>query len=139
MTKIFIDANVIISVLNSEYPAFPFAAKVLSLADNPNYRLFTSPLSIAISFYFATKKCGVTKAHQKIILLGNKIQIVDTPEDCLKQLAKDKKIKDVEDGMQYYAAKKAKCNFIITDNIEDFYFSEIEVKTASALLALISN
>ncbi|MBL0051317.1 MAG: PIN domain-containing protein [Bacteroidetes bacterium] len=122
MTKIFIDANVIISVLNSEYPAFPFAAKVLSLADNPNYRLFTSPLSIAISFYFATKKCGVTKAHQKIILLGNKIQIVDTPEDCLKQLAKDKKIKDVEDGMQYYAAKRQNVISLLLITLKIFTF-----------------
>jgi hypothetical protein len=32
--KVFLDANILVTVLNKEYPVFPYAAKLLSLADN---------------------------------------------------------------------------------------------------------
>ena len=38
--KIFLDANVLISVLNNEYPLFTYSARVLSLADNKKYKVF---------------------------------------------------------------------------------------------------
>jgi hypothetical protein len=36
------------------------------------------------------------------------------------------KINDFEDGLEYYSALENKCNCIITEDTEDFYFSEIE-------------
>lgn len=30
--KVFIDANILVTVLNKEYPLFPYAAKLLSLS-----------------------------------------------------------------------------------------------------------
>jgi predicted nucleic acid-binding protein len=41
----------------------------------------------------------------------------------------NKKINDYEDRLQYYAALNAKCDMIITENIGDFFFSEIPVYT----------
>lgn len=135
MTKLFIDANVLISVLNKEYPIYPLAARVLSLADKPNFQLFASPLSFAITFYFASKKCGAKKAREKIIQLGKKIYLADTPTTALPEIASNKKILDIEDGFQYYAAKKAKCNFIVTQDVDDFYFSEITVLDCEGMLS----
>ncbi|MGN6342711.1 MAG: hypothetical protein ACTHML_17185 [Ginsengibacter sp.] len=36
-------------------------------------------------------------------------------------------INDFEDGLEYYSAVENKCNCIITEDIDDFYFSKIEV------------
>lgn len=36
-------------------------------------------------------------------------------------------INDFEDRLDYYAAVENKCNCIITEDVQDFYFSEIEV------------
>jgi predicted nucleic acid-binding protein len=56
--RVFIDANILVATLNREYPLFNWSARVLSLHGNHNIQLFTSPLCLAIAFYFATKKSG---------------------------------------------------------------------------------
>jgi predicted nucleic acid-binding protein len=56
--KIFLDANILISVLNKEYPLFTYSSRILSLADDKRFQVFTSPVCLAIAFYFAEKKSG---------------------------------------------------------------------------------
>ncbi len=73
--KIFLDANILVSVLNKEYPVFTYSSRVLSLANVSKYKLYTSPLCLAIAYYFAEKKCGNTQARHKIDLLISKLQI----------------------------------------------------------------
>jgi predicted nucleic acid-binding protein len=63
MMNIFLDANVIISVVNQEYPLFTHSSRVLSLADNDNYKVYTSPLCLAITYYFSEKKSGTKMAN----------------------------------------------------------------------------
>lgn len=63
--KIFLDANVLVSVLNRQYPVFPYATRVLSLADNPAFEVFTTPLCLTIAFYFSAKKVGKTMQKRK--------------------------------------------------------------------------
>ena len=54
--RIFVDANILVSVLNNEQPKFRFTARILSLPDfNSKYKLYTSPICLAIAFYFAKK------------------------------------------------------------------------------------
>ena len=48
--NVFLDANVLVSVLNKEYPLFGFNARILSLADDRRFKLFTSPVCLAIAF-----------------------------------------------------------------------------------------
>ena len=69
-------------------------------------------------------------ARQKISLLCNNINIDAATEISVKQTLKNKKIHDFEDGMEYYSAVESKCGCIITEDINDFYFSEIEVLSA---------
>jgi predicted nucleic acid-binding protein len=54
--KIFLDANILISVVNKEYPLFSQTARILSLADRKGFQIYTSPICLAIAFYFAEKK-----------------------------------------------------------------------------------
>lgn len=35
--KLFLDADVLISVLNKEYPVFSYSSRIVSLADTPKY------------------------------------------------------------------------------------------------------
>ena len=73
--RIFLDANILVSVLNKEYPVFPYSSRVLSLADSKKFMVWTSPICLAIAFYFAEKKSGTVLAKQKIEILVNKINI----------------------------------------------------------------
>ena len=73
--KVFLDANILVSVLNKEYPHFTYAARVLSLTEDPDFELYTSPICLAIAFYFAEKKSGRSLAKSKIGILSKKIKI----------------------------------------------------------------
>lgn len=131
--KIFLDANVLVSVLNREYPVYHFSSRVLSLADNPKFKVYTSPLCLAIAFYFAEKKSG-SKAREKIALLASMLQISPVSEKNVQEVCRNKRIHDFEDGLQYYSALESGCKMIITEDGHDFYFSEIEVLNSRQFL-----
>lgn len=127
MTRIFLDANILVSVLNKEYPLFTYSSRILSLASNIKFEVYTSPLCLAIAFYFAEKKHKSELAKQKIELLCQYIKITDNAEQHVYQTLTNKKIHDFEDGLEYHAALVANCKCIVTEDTDDFYFSEIEV------------
>jgi predicted nucleic acid-binding protein len=125
--RVFLDANVLVSVLNKEYPLFPYSARILSLADHPNYELFTTPICLAIAFYFAEKKCGTAQAKTKIELLSSKLHISSVNSDTVSQALGNPGVADFEDGLEYYSAIEYSCQAIITEDSDGFYFSQIPV------------
>ena len=132
--KLFIDANVLVSVLNKEYPLFTYSSRVLSLAQRANYELVTSPLCLAIAFYFSSKKHNETVAKKKIEHLTSFLGITEINEKVVKKAIQDKRVHDFEDGMQYYSAVEAGCTIIVTEDKDDFYYSALMVKSCEELL-----
>ena len=98
--KVFLDAKILVTVLNKEYPLFPYAAKILSLADQHPYQLYTSPICLAIAFYFVEKKSGIQLAKQKIKLLSEKILITAVGKTELLQALENGQVNDFEDGIE---------------------------------------
>jgi predicted nucleic acid-binding protein len=125
--KVFIDANILVSVLNKEYPLFTYTSRIVSLADIKQFRIFTSPVCLAIAFYFAEKKYRSAAAKQKISLLCDHIEIAEVSNASVNQCLRNPAVKDFEDGLEYYAAVENKCQCIVTEDTGDFYFSAIEV------------
>ncbi len=125
--KIFLDANVLVAVLNKEYPLFSYSARIVSLASHKKYTIYTTPICLAIAFYFAEKKSGAALAKEKIKILAAHLTMakVDTRE--VMGALENKKVNDFEDGLEYYAAINNNCEVIITEDKNDFHFSEIEV------------
>jgi len=132
--RLFVDANILVATLNKEYPLFTWSSRILSLQGKQDIELFTSPLCLAIAFYFSSKKSGDKIARQKIEMLLQHIGITSIDQKITDQTIKNKLIHDFEDGMEYYSAIQNKCNCIITENQKDFYFSEIEVIGCEAFL-----
>lgn len=132
--KIFLDANILITVLCNEYPLFTYCSRVLSLADNPKFQVYTSPICLAIAFYFTEKKNGTDLARKKMELLSSKLKIAMVDEQVVSNTVQNKSIHDFEDGLQYYSAVKAKCKCVVTENESDFYFSDLEVLNAEQFL-----
>jgi predicted nucleic acid-binding protein len=124
---IFLDANILVSVLNNEYPSFTHTSRIVSLADNKNFTVFTSPICLAIAFYFAEKKSGTALAKKKIQLLTEKLSITSVGKAEVISALQNKKVNDFEDGLEFYAAACYNCDAIITEDINDFYFSSIPV------------
>lgn len=135
--KIFVDANILISVLNKEYPLFTHSARILSLSGNNNFEIYTSPICLAIAFYFAEKKYKTKPAREKIALLCQHIFIAPATGSVVKNTISNKKINDFEDGLEYYSAIESNCSYIITEDKNDFYFSEIPVMNSKTFFEKI--
>ena len=135
MVKAFVDANVLVSVLNKEYPLFTHSSRVLSLAGEDGFELYTSSLCLAIGFYFSSKKSGRKVARNKIDLLCNYLSIAPIQATAVKAAINNPKVSDLEDGFQNYAAMDAGCECVVTENVSDFYFSNLEILTSEAFLS----
>jgi predicted nucleic acid-binding protein len=122
-----LDANILVAILNKEYPLFSNASRILSLTDRKDFEVFTSPICHAIAFYFAEKKSGSAVAAKKIAILASHINIAPTGRDAVLYTLGNKKILDFEDGLEYYSALESGCKTIITEDIGDYYFSDITV------------
>ena len=125
--KIFLDANILVSVLNKEYPLFTYTSRILSLADKPKFTIYTTPVCLAIAFYFAEKKYKSISAKNKVRVLCEHINILTVNKSTVLKALQNSAVNDFEDGLEYYAALESNCDCIITEDISDFYFSEIEV------------
>ena len=126
-TRIFLDANVLVTVLCNEYPRFSACARVLSLADDKRFEVYTSPLCLAIGAYFAEKKNGKKLARKKIALLAEKLEITTMGPKAVERTMADARITDIEDGFQYFSAVDAGCTCIITYDKRDWKFAALEV------------
>lgn len=135
--RLFVDANVIIAVLNKQYPLFPYAARILSLADQARFEVYTSSICLAIAFYFAEKKCGTKEAKRKIAVLSDKLGITLTNGDTMQSAINNMAVHDLEDGLEYYSALQSDCKMIITEDVSDFYFSEIPVYNCEVFFKII--
>jgi predicted nucleic acid-binding protein len=132
--KIFLDANILVSVLNKEYPLFTMSSRIVSLADHPRFQVYTSPTCLAIAFYFAEKKSGTAMAKDKIEMLAKRIKISSMNQDMVRKALANKAIIDFEDGLEYYSALSEKCKCIVTENTEDYYYAKIDVVNCEEFL-----
>ena len=73
-------------------------------------------------------------AKKKLELLCRHIEITTIDEKITTQAIQNPNIHDFEDGLEYYSALYHQCNYIITENKEDFYFSEIETLSCQEFL-----
>ncbi len=132
--KVFLDANVLVAVLNKQYPLFSLAARIVGLSGHKDYDMYTSPLCLAIAFYFAEKKHGTRLAIKKITTLSQNLNIAPCLESGVQQTISNPQINDFEDGLEYHAAHEAGCTVIVTEDTNDFWFSEIAVMDCKAFL-----
>lgn len=132
--RLFLDANVLVAVLNHEYPVFSYAARVLSLVDKPNFQVYTSPICLAIAYYFSEKKAGKKQAQQKLQVLCGKIKSTSVNQSTVNQASAFPFPIDFEDALEYFSAVEAGCDVLITEDGNDFYFSEIPVMSCQEFI-----
>lgn len=124
--KLFLDTNVMLDLLGEREPFYEAAAKIATLADKGNVKLFVSALSYATIFYVLARVEDKEIVKEKL----RKFKVISETTDLTDKII-DKglssKFTDFEDALQYYCAVKSECNIIITRNEKDFKESEIPV------------
>src|SRR5437870_4413198 len=105
--KVFLDANILVAIIKREAKKAEASARVLSLAGHVHFRIYVSAISIATAFYYAGKKYDDAWAKRQLAVLCEKLFIARCDESEARQALTEKKVHDLEDGLQYFAARNA--------------------------------
>jgi hypothetical protein len=135
MKKVFLDSDIILDIATGREPFYIDSTAVLSLIENGYALGVLSSNSITNIYYILRKISSGEKAKKFIKTILKYITVVSIEHEDVKN-ALDSKFKDFEDGVQYYSAKRNRCDYIITRNIKDYLFSEIEVIEPKEFLLL---
>ena len=133
MTKLFLDTNIVIDLLDKREPFCYDAVRLFTMAYNKKVQLLVSPMTYATAS-FLLRKHGTEEVRR---LLNNfrLLSRVTTANERTVDESLVSQFADFEDALQYYSALTAKAEAIITRNKKDFANSKIPVMTAGEYLA----
>ena len=125
--KIFLDANVIIDLINADNDLNRPVSWLFNRMINKKETLFCSPTTFAITYYFIGKKIKNKKVlNDKVTRLFDAFKF--TREDnVIMEKVKQSSFADLEDALQYFSAVDSGAELIITKNHFDFLKSAIPV------------
>lgn len=125
--NIFADTNVLMTVMLPEMSRFDAAARVLTLAQDRRNKIYTTAMALGNCFFMLEKKYGHAHAKQKISTAAEHLFIAPCDEPETRNALSEKRVNDFEDGLQYFAALRAKCNCIVTYDHSGFYYASLPV------------
>jgi len=132
--KVFFDTNVLMDVLLQRYPFVTESREVWFLAERGKVAGLVSALSFPNIYYVARKALGAETALSMMSLLRDTLTAVPLDEQILNQ-AMDAKFPDFEDAIQYYSARRADAECLLTRNVEHFPASGLRVLSPEEFLA----
>ncbi|MCR4560208.1 MAG: PIN domain-containing protein [Bacteroidales bacterium] len=133
--KVFLDTNIVIDFLGQREGFYQKAAKVLSFLQQEKYKIICSSLTFSTAYYI----CKRGRTHQETINLLScfaKLCSISVVDQKIIKSALDSNFKDFEDSIQYFSAKNAKADVIISRDKKGFENSKILVKTPDEVLQL---
>ncbi len=132
MRKIFIDSDIMLDATLRREPFYLYAANLLELCYESRLKAITSPTAFINTHYFLNKFSPLTKM-ESLKRLRSIVSITEINEIII-DLAFNSTFTDFEDAVQFYTAKNAGADIIITRNIKDYKHSTIPVLTAEQFL-----
>ncbi|MGX8713922.1 MAG: type II toxin-antitoxin system VapC family toxin [bacterium] len=137
MTRLFLDTNIVVDLLDRREPFCQDAVRLFSMAYNKQVQLVVSPITFSTAS-FLLRKHGPEEVRK---LLSNFRQLarVATTDERTVDDSLASQFQDFEDAMQYYTALRADAEVIITRNGKDFAASKLPVMTAEEYLSTIEN
>jgi len=130
--KLLIDVNVFMDVLRHRV-GWESSLAVLEKLTDPSRSGFISSLSIPILYFLNKPGIGDRKARKRVAWITRHCQVVPLTAHIL-DLAYQSVLPDFEDAIQFYSAREAKVDSIITRNTKDFRQKEITVLTPEEFL-----
>ena len=132
MKKIFIDSDVMLDLCLQREPFFLPALNLFELCYESKFKASTSAIAFINTYYFLNKFAPLNKT-ESLKRLRSVVSIIEVNQNII-DLSLTSDFSDFEDGIQFYAAKSAGMEIIITRNIKDYKQSTIPVLTAEQFL-----
>lgn len=125
--KIFFDANVLVDLINAANDIHSPSIYLFNELRKREKLLYCSPTFFAITYYFWNKAIKDKRfLNKQIIEFFSGFQFT-TEDHLIMQAVKKSNFRDLEDALQYFSAKDADMNVIITKDYFDFEHSKIPV------------
>ncbi len=135
MQRAFLDTNIVIDFPGERKPFYEAAARVMTLADRKEIKLFTTPSSIVNACYILSRYENNRAALIKIRKFKLLCDIAVTDSEVIEK-AINGDFKDFEDTIQYFSAVASACDIILTRNEKDFKNALIPVMNAESYLKI---
>lgn len=124
MKKIFLDTNFVVDLLlRDEFKMT--SQRLLALGATKGCKFYISFLTVA-NFCYIARKLPKEKLYDFVLQMDSLFNIVANDAEQIRR-AVMLEPSDIEDALQYQAARDVRCDVIITRNSKDFPFSKIEI------------
>ena len=132
--KVFIDTNVFLDYILSRQVGFVEANEIFMLSANYEIDLILSDLTLANVRYVTRRDFSNELFYEVINGMRDLFEIAPVGPHAVDR-ALMLRVNDFEDALQYFSALQSGADCIVTRNVKDLAFSEIEVLTPSDFLA----
>jgi predicted nucleic acid-binding protein len=136
MAKVFVDTDIILDLLAMREPHYQFSARLFSMADEGELKLYVSSLSFSNLNYILSKQFSAAQARKKLLTFKTLVTVLSVSEKSV-DLALNSDFNDFEDALQYFTALEFKISTLLTRNLKDFKKADISVLTAEQYLKSI--
>lgn len=134
--KVFLDANVLIDVVQNRTDFVETSSKVLQLGLDGECELYASDITFTTVSYYARKNRTIEQLYDVLQSLRGFIHVATSGEHAI-DWALLHKAKDFEDAVQYYSAMHSGVDYIISRNTRDYPYTDIPAITPSDFLKLM--
>jgi predicted nucleic acid-binding protein len=136
MKRVLLDVNVVLDVLLDRQPHVDAASEVWAAVERGELEGFLSAHAVTMVHYLNRKIVGARTARQATDALLSVFDVAPVDRGVL-QASLSIGCPDFEDGVMAAAARRAKCDVIVTRNIRDFKRSPVPAFTPSEALAAL--
>lgn len=134
--KVFLDANVIIDVIQNRADFVEESSKVLQLGLDGECELCASDITFTTVSYYARKNRTAEQLYGVMQTLRDFIDVAPSGKLAI-DWALQQKSRDFEDSVQYYAALRFGAEYIISRNVRDYPFNDLQVLTPHEFLIVM--
>ena len=130
--KLFLDVNILVDIVDNTRIFSKESASLFELFINNDdrFELYTSCDLLTTVYYLTKKPLGSVKALQQIKIFNHSIKVIEfgnkEVDEAIALMERNDKYKDLEDTIQYVMARKEKCDYIITNDV-DFASGDVPV------------
>lgn len=124
--NLFLDTNIVVDIVKFREPYVYDAMPIFQKGEVGIHHLLISDLTFANVAYLVRKNLAISQWYEVLQNLRSNVQIVTVGEECIDEALR-LQANDFEDALQYFSAKHAMADCIITRNKKDFLFSDIPV------------
>ena len=137
MTKVFVDADVILDLFIDREPHHSVAMRFFSYADAnaASIALYTSPVVIANVAYLLGRAKSHAYAVDRLARLRQFVGVLPMGESVIDDAIR-RPGGEFEDSLQYHCARANELTVIITRNVKDFITDSVQIMTPSEFLTV---